>query len=178
MTDKCVKSQTLVLFSLVLRRVRLAGARAGRFLALEHNTRPAQADWADGHRFIHTLHKSRTLYLLRDCLQSVDEFPIPSKLSYFIIVNFPTVALLRPVHLRILERSFPGLRPEPITLLDSSPPPIRFLVSKPRPIRMFVDNSNGWGRANARHALRHLIRQHCAIYLNKLRCKWRYGVMN
>jgi len=109
MTDKRVKSQTLVLFSLVLRRVRLAGARAGRFLALEHNTRPAQADWADGHRFIHTLHKSRTLYLLRDCLQSVDEFPIPSKLSYFIIVNFPTVALLRPVHLRILERSFPGL---------------------------------------------------------------------
>lgn len=43
---------------------------------------------------------------------------------------------------------------------------------------MFVDNSRGRGRANARDALRHLIRQHYAFCLNKLRCNWRYAVMN
>lgn len=57
-----------------------------------------KADWADGERFTDTPRKTKTLYLLRDCLRSVEEFRIPSNLSQFIIVNFPTVALLRPVH--------------------------------------------------------------------------------
>lgn len=107
------------------------------------------ADRAAGDRFTHLPHKSRTLYLLRDCLRSVEEFRIPANLSWFIIVNFPTVALLRPVHWGS-QTLFS--RPEPITLLDSLHQPIGVLVSKPQPIRKLVDNSKGRGRANARHA--------------------------
>lgn len=117
-----------------------------RLSKTEGSARPMKAD---GYNFIHTTHKLKMLYLLPDCLQCADAFRIPSNLLQFIIIIFPTVALLRPVH-RGSQTIFS--RPKPITLLDLLHQPIRLLVSPFQPTRLFFNNSRGRGqRERAAH---------------------------
>lgn len=145
------------------------GLVLSRALGASSRASAAQADWAAGDRFTDLPHKSKTLYLLRGCLRSVEEFRIPANLSWFIIVNFPTVALLRPVHWGSPNALFQAWANHAARFVASANQSTRFLASANQNAR-WQQQREGQSERAARFYVTSYNNKHCAVFRNKLQC--------